>query len=276
MNTNGLAPEITLEEAAKRLGVHYMTAYRYVRMGTLRATKVGGQWRVRGDALDEFVATAQKAPHGRGGSGRDYATQLLRALCAGDDPTAWQIVSDALASAHTMESLYTEVLSATMHEVGDLWERGMVTVAQEHLATAAMTRIIGRLSPLARRRGPSRGAVVLCCPQDDTHSLATALVADPIRHRGFSVFDLGGCTPVESVINVCQGHPVIAVGVIASAPITRGQIEQLLARIHDRIPIPVLVGGAGIDPADDPVGVGAAALITSTPQALDWLEAAVA
>jgi excisionase family DNA binding protein len=32
---------LTLHEAAERLGVHYMTAYRYVRHGQLFATKVG-------------------------------------------------------------------------------------------------------------------------------------------------------------------------------------------------------------------------------------------
>lgn len=267
--------EITLEEAARRLGVHYMTAYRYVRMGTLRARKTGGQWRVSEDALAEFVADAHERPRGRGRPARDYVGQLLRALCVGDDPTAWLIVSDALASSYRMESLYVDVLTATMHEVGELWERGEITVAQEHLATASMGRIIGRLSPLARRRGPSRGAVVLCCPPNDTHALATSLAADPIRHHGFSVFDLGGNTPVESVGHVCANHPVLAVGVVASLRLPREQLVDLLARLRGQITVPILIGGAGIDPADDPVGAGAAALITSTPQALEWLEAAV-
>ena len=39
------AADLTLNEAAELLGVHYMTAYRYVRLGFLQATKVGGCWR---------------------------------------------------------------------------------------------------------------------------------------------------------------------------------------------------------------------------------------
>jgi excisionase family DNA binding protein len=38
--------DITLTEAAELLGVHYMTAYKYVRTGRLAATKVGGGWRI--------------------------------------------------------------------------------------------------------------------------------------------------------------------------------------------------------------------------------------
>ena len=40
-----------LQEAADRLGVHYMTAYRYVRTGRLPATRIGSQWWVDPDDL---------------------------------------------------------------------------------------------------------------------------------------------------------------------------------------------------------------------------------
>ena len=35
---------LSLQEAADRLEVHYMTAYRYVRTGRLRAVQIGSQW----------------------------------------------------------------------------------------------------------------------------------------------------------------------------------------------------------------------------------------
>ena len=38
---------VTLHEAAERLGVHYMTAYRYVRHGQLQASRTSSGWRVR-------------------------------------------------------------------------------------------------------------------------------------------------------------------------------------------------------------------------------------
>ena len=45
---------MTLQEAADALGVHYMTAYRYVRLGLLHAEKIGGSWRVETADLDDF------------------------------------------------------------------------------------------------------------------------------------------------------------------------------------------------------------------------------
>ncbi len=43
---------ITLNEAADRLGVHYMTAYRYVRTGRLHGVKDGTEWRVRASDVE--------------------------------------------------------------------------------------------------------------------------------------------------------------------------------------------------------------------------------
>ena len=46
--------ERTLHEVADELGVHYMTTYRYVRLGMLPARKVGSTWRVKASDVAEF------------------------------------------------------------------------------------------------------------------------------------------------------------------------------------------------------------------------------
>ena len=61
--TNPNAGLVTLHEAAERLGVHYMTAYRRVRMGILPARKIGGTWWIDPADLDRPV-TASAGPAG--------------------------------------------------------------------------------------------------------------------------------------------------------------------------------------------------------------------
>jgi excisionase family DNA binding protein len=50
-----------LKECAQRLGVHYMTVYRYVRTGMLPATKIGFEWRIAADDLEAFAAGADSS-----------------------------------------------------------------------------------------------------------------------------------------------------------------------------------------------------------------------
>ena len=48
---------MNLKEAAARLGVHYQTAYRWVRSGDLAAVRVGARYEVSDAAIHQFVAT---------------------------------------------------------------------------------------------------------------------------------------------------------------------------------------------------------------------------
>ncbi len=52
---------LNLKQVAARLGVHYQTAYRWVRSGELHAVKIEGQYRVTHAAIERFVA-ARAAP----------------------------------------------------------------------------------------------------------------------------------------------------------------------------------------------------------------------
>ena len=95
---------ITLYEAAERLGVHYMTVYRYVRTGRLPGRKVGAEWRVDPADLAVLVRPAPMAPTapdpGEAPRRRriDYGGRLVDRLVAGDERGSWSIVRSALSS----------------------------------------------------------------------------------------------------------------------------------------------------------------------------------
>lgn len=58
---------MNLKEAAHHLGVHYQTAYKWVRAGELVAVRIGGRYEVSPAAIERFEA-ARKAVVGDGGS----------------------------------------------------------------------------------------------------------------------------------------------------------------------------------------------------------------
>ena len=224
-------PDLTLQEAADLLGVHYMTAYRYVRTGRLPGTRVGAHWHVRHADLDKIAAAA---PAGRNAATRrapkkDYVRRLTSLLVQGDEAEAWRLLQAALGSAYSPEDLYFDVLGPAMRRVGDDWATGRLDVADEHRATVVMYRLVGRLGPLFARRGTTRGAIVLGAPVGDPHGLATALVADPLRGRGFSITDLGANTPAASWANTIAGtQRIVGVGVVVSTPVD----DALIADNH--------------------------------------------
>ena len=52
---------LTVREVAELLRVHQRTAYRLITGGTIKAIKIGSQWRVPEQALIEYIESGLKA-----------------------------------------------------------------------------------------------------------------------------------------------------------------------------------------------------------------------
>ncbi len=271
--------DLTLQEAADLLGVHYMTAYRYVRSGRLNATRVANQWHVPRASL-AALRTAHapgRAKPGAGARRRDYAGEIVTHLVAGDEAESWRLLQEALSSAFVPEQLYLEVLGPALHAIGDGWESGSLSVADEHRASAVVNRLIGRLGPLFTRRGTPRGLLVLGAPAGDRHSLPSALVADPLRGRGFAVADLGADVPPESFAEILtRDDRARAVGIVVSVDFAVEVVASTVAAIRAVSRVPVLVGGCAIPDASDAGEFGADGHSPSAADAVAWFDTTVA
>ena len=96
------------------------------------------------------------------------ARDLGAALEAFDEPRA-QAILDRLLGLTTLDTVLSEVVLPYLHELGERWERGKASVAQEHFASAVLR---GRLLGLARGWGAGRaaGACSPACPASSTTS----------------------------------------------------------------------------------------------------------
>ena len=238
---------LTLHEAAERLGVHYMTAYRYVRTGQLRARRDGSKWMI--DAADLHAPTLEPDPAAPGRRSRvDRATRLRDRMTKGDEAGAWTVVEGALSSGVEPDAVYRDLLVPALEAVGEGWERGEISVTEEHLASVVATRLIGRLGPRFARRGRSRGSVVVGAPSGELHMLPSAMLGDLLRAQGFEPVNLGANTPADSFVEAALGADrlvAVLLGATTSEGATnlRASIDALRAA---EIDVPILVGGRAV------------------------------
>lgn len=237
---------LNLHEVAERLGVHYMTVYRYVRTGRLPAERDGAQWAVEVADVEAFRAP----PVGRPAGGRTTSPgELAARLVAGDEAGAWAIVEAAMASGVEPGRVHLELLGPAMRTVGDGWQAGTLSVADEHRATAVAQRLIGRLGPRFARRGRKRGTVVVGAPPGEEHGLPSAMAADLLRGAGYEVLDLGADAPAASFAETAAGaNRLVAIVAGATTPGRDASLRAVLRAVRGAgIEVPVLVGGAAID-----------------------------
>jgi excisionase family DNA binding protein len=243
--------ELSLPEASARLGVHYMTAYRYVRTGRLPATRVNGEWRIRADDVDGLLRGPAQRPSRR----RDVAgvrRRLLDRLVAGDEVGAWTLVDAAIAAGLEPTDAHLQLLAPTLATVGERWAEGSLTIHEEHLATAVASRLIGRLGPRFAPSGRTRGTVVIAGAPDDHHALPVAMAADILRASHHTVLDLGAATPPDELARAVAGADrLLAVAICVSRSDNEANVAAAVAATRHAAGngVPILVGGGAADPA---------------------------
>jgi excisionase family DNA binding protein len=239
--------ELNLHEVAEILDVHYMTAYRYVRLGILPARQKGRSWRIHRSDLNEYLDKDE--PRAQRGEA-DWADRFFKRLVAADEAGAWGVLEAAFSSGMTIPEAYPAVLSPSMTRIGEAWLAGEIDIATEHSAAEVAARITARLGPLLVRRGVRRGTVVLGSTATEMHSLPLSMATDLFRAAQFAAIDLGVYLPPASFASfVARTDDLVAVGVGVT---TSGQEEALagtLSAIRGVTSVPIVVGGGGVDEA---------------------------
>jgi excisionase family DNA binding protein len=239
---------MTLQEAADSLGVHYMTVYRYVRQGRLPATRHGAGWRVRSSDVKALrSAPAARSRRGAARTGADRKS-LERRMVAGDTAGAWWLVESQLGGGLEPSGILLELLVPALRSIGDRWASGSVSVAEEHRATVAAQRVVGRLGLQFGRPGKDRGTVALAAPSGDLHTLPVAIVADLLRWQGFAVLELGGNTPAEALGEAVAGaERLLAVGIVSTTSGLEAELAASVASVRAAVSdVPIFLGGATI------------------------------
>lgn len=253
---------LSLRECAERLGVHYMTAYKYVRHGRLPATKVGTEWRVRVADLDDFLAGP--TPGGRA----PWADRLHARLVAGDHAGAWGVVEAAMSSGLDPGDVYLRMIAPAMREIGDGWAAGTITIAEEHRASATAARLVGRLGPRFVRRGRPRGRLVIGTPPGERHALAVSMAADHLRGAGWEVVELGADLPVADFVRgVQEAGTVTAVLVSVTTEVGLRAAQDLIRSLRFAEFGPIVLGGGAVTP-EAALRLGADAWAASGPDGI--------
>lgn len=123
----------------------------------------------------------------------------LRAALETFDDSAAHAAIDRLVASLSLESFLREVVMPLLQEIGEGWERGEITIAQEHFAS---NLVRGRLMALGRGWGRGSGHhALLAAPPGELHDLGLVVLALVLRDRGWRVTFLGADTPIETIVD---------------------------------------------------------------------------
>lgn len=176
------------------------------------------------------------------------AAAYTDALLAGDEAAAEEVLRDAMDAGLSPSAIDEGVIAPAMWVVGEMWRRGELSIAEEHLATEITVRVLA-LQREAHRVAESRREhrVILATPPGEQHVVALRMVANLLRGAGYDVLMLGANVPGESLGEAAERYGADVICMSATMP---GSVQDTLAvidAVRARRPTArFVIGGRGL------------------------------
>jgi methanogenic corrinoid protein MtbC1 len=178
----------------------------------------------------------------------ELAGAYAAALLSGDEVAAEIAIRQAMDANLNTPEIDEDVIAPAMWLVGELWEQGEISVADEHLATEITLRVLSLQREVQRAaRARSRFRVMLAAPAGELHVVALRMVANLLVDSGYDTMMLGADVPADALAAAARRHGVEVICMSSTMP---GQMCQVLSAIDEvRRELPsagFVVGGRGL------------------------------
>ena len=192
--------------------------------------------------------TKGKAARGAGGIGRSRKSVrsrsriFLNALLQNDPASASRIVEEEIAEVGSRAAVFADLIHPAQYEIGDMWYRGLIGVAEEHRATALVETIVARLSPTPTEKPLLGCRCVLASIGAERHVIGLRLLAAAMADDGWEVEVMERHASVQDLLATIDRTRPQLVGLSAAYLPDPEPIKRAIRLVKER-GIPVLVGG---------------------------------
>lgn len=165
-------------------------------------------------------------------------------LISGDRKAAHGFVDDV--SVGDSPTLYGELFAPAMREVGERWASGVISVAQEHVATGLMEELLARdYACVFVRERASRETVLMACVEHERHVLGLRMAANLLEGAGFHLVFLGADCPAEEIAAPARSHRAAVVVLAGYGEGRVGALRAAAEAVRSALPqVAILLGGS--------------------------------
>lgn len=185
---------------------------------------------------------------------RGLTRQYVDVLLKGDRNAASRLILDAVESGASVQDIYLHVFQQSQYEIGRLWQTGQISVAQEHLFTAATQLIMSQLYSHVFTSKKNGRTLVAACVGGDLHEIGCRMVADFFEMDGWDTLYFGASTPTPSIVEAVRKHGAEVLAISATMTFHARAVANLITAVRAADPgrkVTIMVGGYPFKVAPD-------------------------
>jgi methanogenic corrinoid protein MtbC1 len=158
-----------------------------------------------------------------------------------------ELIQAASRDGMDTRRIYLEILEPALKEVGRLWARGRLSVAEEHAISQATERIMSRILPL-NVQGETTSRELTClvlAVSSEQHLIGPRMVSDFFRMDGWNVRFLGGNLSIRHVLETMTRQPprLLAVSVTIAANLSEASDLISAVRVEEALRATRIIAG---------------------------------
>lgn len=211
---------LTTRDVARICRVSDATVKRWAVGGLIKSEKTnGGHRRFRPEDVAAFQSElglglghcagdnslVMASKRSRLGKNNNYS-EFLRSLICGCEEEVADLLIKRYLEGESLESIFDNVVAKELKNVGRLWAKGEISVAEEHLASACVSYGLFKLRTVFTAAEQNQRIAICCGLEGDYHGLPTDLARLVFESLGWSVINFGPNTPFFSLLSAIEDN----------------------------------------------------------------------
>ena len=178
----------------------------------------------------------------------EFERAYTAALLAGDEIAAEATIREAMDARLTSAEINDGIIAPALWTMGTLWERGRISVADEHHATEISLRVLALQREAERvARARVRHRVMLATPTGERHIVALRMIGNLLSEAGYWTVMLGADVPADALLASVRRHQPGVVCLSATLPEVSLRITNSIQRVWQEFPTAqFVIGGRGL------------------------------
>lgn len=174
---------------------------------------------------------------------REPLEKYFRSLRSADARGASGFVLEMFDEGTPVHRITSDVLAPAQVRVGELWQQGDWSVADEHAATAVTEAAVMALGHASRPRvGSQQRHILLACSEGEWHTLPARMTAVVATTPGTRVTMLGPSLPADQLARRLSAGDVDLLALSCTMPTNLLGAARCITIAHEH-DVPVMVGG---------------------------------
>lgn len=197
-------------------------------------------------------------------------SQIIEALTQYRIERCEQLLKKALIATEPLDYV-RDVLSPALQRVGQLWHEDKINVAQEHMFSSCVKRIVLSMVNTVQRHSRTNPGMLFATVNGEPHEFGILMACLIAATQGYNCFYLGADLPAKDILEACEHlkPDVIVMGLVKRPPEPESldQVKRIITAAEPA-GTRVWLGGSGaaLCFAEDPTGLGHGELITDIDQ----------